>query len=66
MVFGSSYTVNKVQNLNIAISSNTFELVNKYKYLGIIHDRTLTLDEHVAYLKGKIVGRLKMLTKLHP
>ncbi len=66
MVFGSNYTVNKVDNINLNVGSTQIELVKKYKYLGVVLDNTLTFSEHVKYLKGKIVGRIKMLGKLRP
>ena len=63
MVFGTNYMVYKITN---TIDDNTIELINKYKYLGIILYKTLTFNEHVTYLKSKIVDRTKTLSRLCP
>ena len=66
MVFGSMYTVNRVSDIDLNVGNTNIELVKKNKYLGVILDSTLTFTEHVKYLKGKIVGRIRMLGKLRP
>ena len=66
MTFGSKYTVHRVGEINLEVNGTNIELVDEFKYLGIMLDRTLSFSSHVTYLKNKLIGRLKMLGKLRP
>ena len=63
MCFGTKHTLNQIRDLEVNYGSTSIETVNKIKYLGIILDSKLSFTEHVDYLKGKAILRLKMLGK---
>ena len=48
----------------IVYNDKTVDNVSKFKYLGVILDRSLTFDDHVAYLRHKIFPRLKTLGRI--
>ncbi len=66
MVFGTKHTISQLNDLEISCEGVNIEVVSKTKYLGVILDSELKFTEHVNYLKQKLIGRTKMLGKLHP
>ena len=65
MTSGTAQTLKKVGPLNIKTEDNVeLTCVDSTKYLGVILDQKLTFEDHVAYVKCKCSGRLKMLAKL--
>ncbi len=66
MCFGTPHTIRQVTDPTIVYGDIEIELVDDYKYLGVVLDPTLKFYRHVDYLKRKIVGRLRMLSKLRP
>ena len=42
------------------------EVVSKFKYLGLFLDSELMFNDHVEFLKRKLIGCLKMLGSLTP
>ena len=64
MTFGTRATVAKLGNLYLQAGECQIEQANKFKYLGIILDPMLTFKDHIAYVRSKVVPRLKMLDKL--
>ena len=45
------------------LNGDKIESVQKFKYLGVILDPTLSFTEHVEYIRNKVIPRLKMLEK---
>ena len=63
MTFGTTHTLNIVDRSPpvISVGGSVIENVTEYKYLGVMLDRRLTFSNHVTYMSGKAIGRLKML-----
>ena len=49
--------------LVIEISNTRLERVNKFKYLGVLLDNTLSWKDHVEYIGNKISSRLGILRR---
>ncbi len=65
MCFGTAHTLGIVDQTPPRVMLNDSEIENAYEfeYLGVILDQKLIFSGHVEYLKGKAIGRLKMLGK---
>ncbi len=66
MTIGTTYTTSQIENLTVKTGNTDIEVVDSYKYLGVVLDKNLKFDNHVDYMKRKLVGRLRMLSKLRP
>ena len=66
MCFGTHHTLSQVSNLEISHGNMMIQIVDEYKYLGIMVDPKLSFTKHAEYMKSKSVGRLRMLSKLRP
>ena len=64
MIFGSRYTICKVDDIGIILNNEAVKFVTEFKYLGVIFENTLSFTSNVVYLKKKLIGRLKFLGKL--
>ncbi len=64
MIFGTNNTINKFQNIHIQVNDFEIERVQKFKYLSVILDPKLRFNEHMSYIRSKVLPRLKMLEKL--
>ena len=47
-------------------AENLVEMVNNFKYLGVLLDHTLSWRDHVEYIGNKISSRLGMVSKVLP
>ena len=45
------------------ISNTRLERVNKFKYLGVLLDNTLSWKDHIEYIGNKISSRLGVLRR---
>ena len=61
MIFSSKMKNYNLSSLTIGLANKNLEGVKSYKYLGVILDPHLTFQHHVAYIRGKTIGKLKML-----
>ena len=66
MIFGTNANLKKYENINVTLENTEITRCEKFKYLGVILDPTLTFTSHVDYLISKSIGRLKMLGKTRP
>ena len=64
MCFGTKCITNQLDNTVVRYEGTTIDVVDSYKYLGVVLDPNLTFSKHVEYLEGKIIGRLRMMSKL--
>ena len=64
MFFGTHQSIKKTDGVMVTTRDIEIETVGQYKYLGVILDSFLKLDQHVTYVKSKCMGRIKMLGKL--
>ena len=53
-----------MQGIKIQIKGQTIQQCNKVKYLGLILDPQLTFKDHVEYIRGKTVGKIKLLSRI--
>ena len=60
MLFGTQGMLAKMAEVRL----ENIERVDTYKYLGMKLDSLLNFDEHVAYIKGKTIPKLKLLGRL--
>ena len=65
MLVGTHQRTAEADDLVIEISNTRLERVNKFKYLGVLLDNTLSWNDHVEYIGNKISYRLarKVLPK---
>ena len=64
MIFGTQPNCRKMQNLNARIKGQNIEQQDKVKYLGVIVDPQLTFRNHIDYVCGKTVGKIKLLSRI--
>ena len=64
MTFGTPQNLNKFKQLKITYCDQEIEQVESYKYLGIMLDDKLNFSKHAAYIRSKVIPRLRMLGKL--
>ncbi len=56
MLHGTSCTLKKLKNPMVTYENIEIELVDSYKYLGIVIDLTLTFSQYGNNIKGKAIG----------
>ncbi len=64
MYFGTYHKLNDVNDSSLDFNGSSIELVDSYKYLGLMLDNQLNFDKHVNYLCSKIYPKLKFLSKI--
>ena len=50
MFFGTTHTLAAIEPPSIKADDDQIEIVDKFKYLGVILDSKLTFTHHVTYL----------------
>ncbi len=65
MMFGTNREVNNMSISSVKFGEESLEIVNKYKYLGVVLDGKLKFDQHVKYIHGKIYPKMKTLGRVH-
>ena len=63
MLVGTHQRTAEADDLVIEISNTRLERVNKFKYLGVLLDNTLSWKDHVEYIGNKISSRLGILRR---
>ena len=63
MVLGTNNMVNTAKDLQVSYGEAKIEVVDRFRYLGIILDSTLSFKYHIDYICKKIIPRLKMLSR---
>ena len=64
MFFGTNSKLKDVTDNHLDYEGNQIEVVEQYKYLGVVLDTRLSFDKHTSYLCGKIYPKLKLLNKI--
>lgn len=54
------------QQIKVKIENEVLELVNEFKYLGVIVDERLKFESHIKMIKQLIIARLVILKKIRP
>ena len=65
MLVGTHQRIAEADDLVIEISNTRSERVNKFKYLGVRLDNTLSWKDHIEYIGTKISSRLGVLRRAH-
>ncbi len=65
MMFGTGHTLRGVDggSVNVAALGTTIEVVEEFKYLGVILDPKMNFSKHADYIARKCSSRLRMLGK---
>ena len=50
MIFGTRQALSKFKNISLTYDNNNIEVVDKFKYLGIVFDPHLSWNDHVKYM----------------
>ena len=61
MLFGTKSQADRCVNLKVKHGQNELERVSTFKYLGVKLDPNLSFKDHVQYIRGKIVPKIKLL-----
>ena len=64
MFFGTAPKLNTVSIEHIDFDQSKIDLVDKYKYLGLMLDCQLRFDKHVVYLQSKVFPKMKTLSRI--
>ena len=64
MLFGTSQTLNKFQNISLTYNDNNIDIVDKFKYLGIVLDPYLLWNEQVNHLSSNISKRIGVIRRV--
>ncbi len=65
MVFGTRHECAQVTFHHIIHEDNKILRADKLKYLGMQLDPLLNFEEHVEYIKRKMIGKVKLLCRLN-
>ena len=63
MLVGTHHKLAEAENLVIDVNNTRLEMVNNFKYLGVLLDRTLSWKDHVEYIGNKISSEIGMLRR---
>ena len=64
MFFGTNRARNKFKNISLTYDNMLIERVEKFKYLGVFFDTTLSLNEHVKYLACNVSNRIIVICRV--
>ena len=63
MLTGRHQRLTQVDSFNIEAQDHKLNRVYKFKYLGVVIDSCLSLNDHIEYISAKISSRFGMLQK---
>ncbi|XP_072046972.1 uncharacterized protein [Amphiura filiformis] len=64
MLFGSSQKLSKFKDISLTYGNESIEIVNKYKYLGVVFDPNLSWSEHVNYMSSNVSKRIGVIGRV--
>ena len=64
MFFGTGAKLKQINTTQMNFSGVNIDVVDCYKYLGIMLDSQLRFSKHVAYLQSKIWPKMKTLARV--
>ncbi len=64
MVFGTNNMVARARDIQVSYGTSQIEVVDRFKYLGILLDNTLSFKYHIDYICKKTIPQLKMLSRM--
>ena len=66
MIFASQHKHKNLQTRTLEISNRKLDLVQDYKYLGVILDKTLSFTKHITNTIKMASHKVYLLTKIRP
>ena len=67
ILYGTAKRLNKqTYNINVCINGTKVNKATKYKYLGVLLDQHLNLNEQLATISKKVSSRLNLLKRVGP
>ena len=64
MLFGTKQNLTKFDDIKLNYDSEEIERVDKFKYLGVILDPTLSWDDHVQFLSNNVSKRIGVVCRV--
>ena len=64
MFFGTAMKLKQVEEKQLIFNSTNIDIVESYKYLGIMLDGPLRFDKHVTYLQSRLFPKMKTLSRI--
>jgi hypothetical protein len=64
MLLGTIPALSKFKNISLTYGNNNIEIVNKFKYLGVILDSNLSWCEHVNYMSSNVSKRIGVIYRV--
>ena len=57
-MFGTRQNYSKFKDISLTYDNNDIEIVDKFKYLGVVFDPCLSWSEHVNHMSSNISKRI--------
>ena len=64
MMFGTWQNLSKFKNISLTYDDNDIEIVDKFKYLGVVFDPHLSWSEHVNHMSSNISKRIGVIRRI--
>ena len=64
MMFGTWQALSKFKDIRLTYDNNNIEIVDKFKYLGVVFDPHLSWTEHVNYMSSNISKRIGVIRRV--
>ena len=64
MFFGTSQALNKFKNISLTYNDDEIEIVDRFKYLGIVFDSHLSWNEHVQHVSSNVSKRIGVICRV--
>ena len=64
MFFGTSQALNKYKNISLTYNDDKIEIVDKFRYLGIVFDSNLSWNEHVQHVSSIVSKRISVIRRV--
>jgi len=64
MLFGSNYNLSKFKDITLMYKNDNIEIVDKFKYLGVIFDPNLSWSTHVDYVSSNVSKRIGVIGRI--
>ena len=66
MIFGTKHKISSQNGDGLFINKTSMEFIKSYKYLGVVLDNMLTLNEHINKCVKAAAHKTYLLTKIRP
>ena len=68
LVFGTQQRLHRqgIEGIDIALGGESVKHCDAFKYLGVILDSSLSLNQHIDYVKKKVSKMLRIFSRAQP